>query len=56
MVGLSLSLCVSDIARGAVPEGQVEKIVASTKKPLALFPLSLIFPPCRKANFPANAG
>ena len=31
MVGLSLSLCVSDIARGAVPEGLVEKIVASTK-------------------------
>lgn len=30
MIGLSLSLCVSEIARGLVPEDQVEKIIAST--------------------------
>ena len=31
MIGLSLSLCVSDIARGEVAESQVEKIIASTR-------------------------
>jgi hypothetical protein len=38
MIGLSLSLCVSQIARGEVKEEDVEKIIAATNAPdLATF-------------------
>jgi len=38
MIGLSLSLCVSQIARGEVKEKNVEKIIAATNAPdLATF-------------------
>ena len=33
LTGYSLSFCIADILRGAVAEGEVEKIVASTNAP-----------------------